>query len=256
MKKVLIGLTAVLALAALALPGVAAAKDRDRDGLPDRWERRHDLSTKHNSSGRDPDRDRVDNRNEYREGTSPRDRDSDNDRKRDGVEDADRDKLRNAAEDATGNDPVDPDTDDDGVLDGREHAGVIVSFEEGLLTLDLSNGDRLRGLVTGDTRVKCISEAAAEKEYGIKVKAHKSTWDEEPPEEELPDEEWSEDDELDDEELDDEEFDKPKPEGGDEGQHNGNSCSADWLDAGRRVRQARLSLTPDGLVFEKIELVK
>jgi hypothetical protein len=251
MKKLLIGLTAVLALAVLALPGVAAAKDRDRDGLPDRWERRHDLSTKHNSSGGDPDRDRVDNRNEYREGTSPRDRDSDNDRKRDGAEDADRDKLRNSAEDATGNDPVDPDTDDDGVVDGREHAGVIVSFEEGLLTLNLSNGDELRGWVTGETRVKCISEAAAEKQYGIKVKAHKSTWDEEPADEELPpDEDWPEDGELDDEELD-----KPKPED-DEGKYPEDKCSADWLDAGRRVRQARLSLTSDGLVFEKIELVK
>jgi hypothetical protein len=251
MKKLLIGLTAVLALAVLALPGVAAAKDRDRDGLPDRWERRHDLSTKHNSSGGDPDRDRVDNRNEYREGTSPRDRDSDNDRKRDGAEDADRDKLRNSAEDATGNDPVDPDTDDDGVVDGREHAGVIVSFEEGLLTLNLSNGDELRGWVTGETRVKCISEAAAEKQYGIKVKAHKSTWDEEPADEELPpDEDWPEDGELDDEELD-----KPKPEEH-ESEHGNGHCSADWLDEGRRVRQARLSLTPDGLVFEKIELVK
>jgi hypothetical protein len=253
MRRLLIGLAAVLALGAVALPGVAAAKDRDRDGLPDRWERRHHLSTKHNGSGRDPDRDRVDNRNEYRERTNPRDRDSDNDRQGDGREDADRDKLRNAAEDATGNDPVDPDTDDDGITDGREHAGVIVSFEEGLLTLDLSNGDRLRGWVTDETRVKCISEAAAEKEYGIKVKADKSNWSEDVsmPDEDLPpDEEWSGDDSPEDEEVD-----QPKPEG-DEGKHEDDGCSAAWLDPGRRVRQARLSLTADGLVFEKIELVR
>jgi hypothetical protein len=252
MKRLLTGVAAMLALGAVALPGVAAAKDRDRDGLPDRWERRHDLSTMHNSSGRDPDRDRVDNRNEYREGTNPRDRDSDNDRKADGREDADRDKLRNAAEDATGNDPIDPDTDNDGVLDGREHAGVIRSFEEGLLTLDLSNGDVLRGLVTDETRVKCISEAAAEKEYGIRVKARGSNFDEDEPlpEDEVSDEEWSEDGYPEDEEAD-----KPKP-GEHTGEHGNGNCSADWLDPGRRVRQARLSLTADGLVFEKIELVK
>jgi hypothetical protein len=251
MKRLLIGLAAMLALGAFALPGVAAAKDRDRDGLPDRWERKHRLSTKHNSSGRDPDRDRVDNRNEYRERTSPRDRDSDNDRKVDGREDADRDKLRNAAEDATGNDPIDPDTDNDGVSDGREHAGVISSFAEGLLALDLSNGDTLRGWVTDETRVKCISEAAAEKEYGIKVKARGSNFDEDEPlpEDDPPDEDWPEEEDL------EEEGDEPKPEEG-TGRHGNGHCSADWLDPGRRVRQAKLSLTADGLVFEKIELVR
>ena len=66
-----------------------------------------------------------------------------------------------------------------------------------------------------------------------------------------PDEDWSEDGELDEEELD-----KPNPES-DEGMYGKHECSAEWLDAGRRVRQARLSLTPDGeLIFEKIELVK
>jgi hypothetical protein len=252
MRRLLTGVAAVLALGAFALPGVAAAKDRDRDGLPDRWERRHHLSTKHDSSGRDPDRDRVDNRNEYRERTNPRDRDSDNDRRGDGREDADRDRLRNAAEDATGNDPIDPDTDDDGVPDGREHAGVIVSFVEGLLTLDLSNGDELEGRVTDETRVKCISERAAEKQHGIKVKARGSNFDEDEPlpEDELPpDEDWPEDEDL------EEEGDQPKPEE-DTGGHGNGHCSADWLDEGRRVRQARLTLTADGLVFEKIELVK
>jgi hypothetical protein len=249
-KKLVTGLFALLLLC--ALPGAATAKDRDRDGLPDRWERRHQLSTKHNSSGGDPDRDRVDNRNEYRERTSPRDRDSDNDRKSDGREDADRDKLRNSAEDATGNDPIDPDTDNDGVSDGREHAGVIRSFEEGLLTLDLSNGEPLRGLVTDETRVKCISEAAAEKEYGIRVKARGSNSNEDEP---LPEDEMSDEEGSEDEEPEDEELDKPKPEE-DSGEHGNGQCSADWLDPGRRVRQARLSLTADGLVFEKIELVR
>jgi hypothetical protein len=258
MKKLLFGHIAMLAAGALALPGAATAKDRDHDGLPDRWEKRHGLSTNHNSAGRDNDRDKVDNRNELRERTDPRDRDSDNDRKPDGAEDPDRDKLKNSAEDATGNDPVDPDTDNDGVKDGREHAGVIQSFEEGLLTVDLSNGDVLHGWVTGDTRVKCISEHAAEKEYAFKIKARGAIWDEAYPDEELPVDEPSEGEDVEedvDEDLD-EDADEPKDEGEYEDKPQGNQCSADWLDPGRRVRQARLALTPDGLVFEKIELVK
>jgi hypothetical protein len=248
MKRLLFGLIAMLAL---ALPGAAVAKDQDRDGLPDRWERRNGLSTKHNSAGRDNDRDRVDNRNEYREHTDPRDRDTDNDRKPDGAEDADRDKLRNAAEDATGNDPVDPDTDNDGILDGREHAGTISSFDDdGLLTIDLSNGDVLRGWVTDETRVKCTSEAQAEKEYRFTYKVRGSMNDEDWADEEMPEED------LGDEEYLDEELDEPKDEVDEEGEYQKRECSADWLDVGRRVRQAKLTLTADGLVFDKIELVK
>jgi hypothetical protein len=256
MKRLFPGLTALLALGALAVPGVAAAKDKDRDGLPDRWERRHGLSTKHNGGGRDNDRDRVDNRNEYREHTDPRDRDSDNDGRRDGAEDADRDKLRNAAEDATGNDPIDPDTDNDGIKDGREHAGVIRSFEEGRLTIDLSNGDALGGWVTDETRVRCTSEATAEKAYRFKFRVRGSNYDEDMPEEAMPDEDWGEDDEGwggdDDvlEEADDEMKDDHQ------GEYEKHECSADWLDVGRHVMQAKLSLTVDGLVFDKIELVR
>src|SRR5688572_10592513 len=105
----------VVALLALLTPASAVAGDRDHDGLPDRWEQRHRLSTHAGSGAADPDRDRVDNRNEYRERTDPRDRDSDNDGRSDGREDSDRDRLANAAEDQTGNDPRDRDTDDDGV---------------------------------------------------------------------------------------------------------------------------------------------
>jgi hypothetical protein len=256
MKRLLFGLIAMLALGALALPGAAAAKDRDRDGLPDRWEKRNGLSTKHSSGGRDNDRDRVDNRNEYRERTRPRDADTDNDGKRDGAEDADRDKLRNAAEDATGNDPVDSDTDNDGVSDGREHAGTIRSFaDDGLLTIDLSHGDVLRGWVTDQTRVKCTSEAQAEKEYRLKFKARASMDDEEMLDEEVLDEDMLDEDLEGDEDLD-EDLDDSKDWEEDEGKYEHSECSANWLDAGRHVRQAYLSLTEDGLVFDKIELVK
>ena len=39
-------LAALAALALLALPSFAAAKDRNNDRIPDRWEKRHDLSLK------------------------------------------------------------------------------------------------------------------------------------------------------------------------------------------------------------------
>ena len=45
----------VFGLLALLAPATAAARDRDRDGLPDRWEKRHGLSTTTASASADPD---------------------------------------------------------------------------------------------------------------------------------------------------------------------------------------------------------
>jgi hypothetical protein len=63
-----------------------AARDRDHDGLPDRWERRYDLSTSKKSAKGDPDRDGLRNRREYRLRTNPRKRDTDGDGHRDRAE--------------------------------------------------------------------------------------------------------------------------------------------------------------------------
>jgi hypothetical protein len=111
------------ALALLALPGAAAAKDRNHDRIPDRWEKRHHLSTAVNQARRDQDRDHLRNRAEFLAGDNPRDRDSD----------------------------------DDGVMDGEENAGTIASFDapSGKLTVNLFNGDMITGLVTESTRIKC-----------------------------------------------------------------------------------------------------
>ena len=151
-------------MAMLAVPGIAQAADRDGDGLPDRWERRHHLSTSAASANADPDGDRVDNGNEFRQGTKPRDRDSDEDGRRDGREDRDRDGLNNAGEDLTANDPTDRDTDGDGIPDGREQAGVVSAYEDGQLTIDLANGSSITAAVTDRTRVQCSSEEVAEEE--------------------------------------------------------------------------------------------
>ena len=67
-------------LAALAIgAGPAAAKDRNHDRIPDRWEIRHGLSLDKNQAKRDQDRDDLNNRGEFRAKSDPRDDDSDDD---------------------------------------------------------------------------------------------------------------------------------------------------------------------------------
>ena len=111
-------LVAVGLLAALALPGVAAAKhgDSNNDRIPDRWEAKHHLSLHVNQARRDQDRDGLNNRGEFR------------------------------AKD----DPRDGDTDDDGVPDGTEGAGTVASFDSttGALVINLFNGTSVSGTST------------------------------------------------------------------------------------------------------------
>ena len=89
-----------------------AARDRDHDRLPDRWERRYGLSTKHPSARGDRDRDGLSNRREYRLHTNPRRRDTDRDGVSDGAE-----VMRYKTN------PRKRDTDGDGVSDGDELRG-------------------------------------------------------------------------------------------------------------------------------------
>src|SRR4051812_40739448 len=143
-------LISVAAVALLILPATASAKrhhapkDRNHDGIPDKWAKRHHLGKGHGMAKADPDKDglknrgefrshtdpndadtdgdgvgdanedadgdNVDNGNELREHTNPCHADSDGDGKRDGKEDAERDGLSNAGEDDAGTDPVDPDS--------------------------------------------------------------------------------------------------------------------------------------------------
>jgi hypothetical protein len=117
------------AIALLAMPGLAAAKDRNHDRIPDRWERHHRLSLTVNQARHDQDGDHLRNRAEFLAGDNPRDRDSD----------------------------------DDGVIDGNEQAGTIASFdaESGRLTINLFGGDTIAGLVTETTEIKCEDSAGA-----------------------------------------------------------------------------------------------
>jgi hypothetical protein len=117
------------ALALLAVPGLAAAKDRNHDRIPDRWEKKHHLSLKVNQARLNQDGD----------------------------------KLRNRAEFLAGDNPRDADTDDDGVMDGADNAGTIVSFdgESGKLVIDLFGGETVSGLVTEGTEIECDDNSGA-----------------------------------------------------------------------------------------------
>jgi hypothetical protein len=118
--------TALGALLLLALPAAAAAKDRNHDRIPDRWEHKHHLSTKVDQARRDQDRDHLRNRAEFLAGDNPRDADSDN----------------------------------DGVRDGDENAGRVDSFDasSGRLVISLFGGGTLSGQVTDQTEIKCENE--------------------------------------------------------------------------------------------------
>ena len=117
------------ALALLALPGAAAAKDRNHDRIPDRWEKRHHLSTAVNQARRDQDSDHLRNRAEFLAGDNPRNADSDG----------------------------------DGIPDGEENAGKIASFDaaSGKLTIDLFGGETITGLVNEGTEIECSNSGSA-----------------------------------------------------------------------------------------------
>ena len=117
------------ALALLAMPSLAAAKDRNHDRIPDKWEKRHHLSLKVNQARLDQDRDHLRNRAEFLADDNPRDKDSN----------------------------------DDGVMDGDENAGTIASFdaETGKLTINLFGGETISGLVTEGTEIECEDNGGA-----------------------------------------------------------------------------------------------
>lgn len=191
--------TALLAALALALPATAVAKpaDRNRDSIPDRWERAHQVSTHGKRaarkdrdrdglsawaewrSGTDPrradsdrdgqadgledrDRDGLPNGFEIAAGTDPGSADSDRDRRRDGREDADRDGLDNAAELRFGFAPRRRDSDGDGILDGRENPGVVKAAGAGSVTIALARGGTLTAALGEDADLGCDTDPSAD----------------------------------------------------------------------------------------------
>lgn len=211
-----VAVVAALALSLVAMASVAAAKDRNHDGIPDRWERAHNLSLKVNQAKKDQDGDELRNRGEYRSGTDPRDEDSD----------------------------------DDGIEDADEGAGVVSAWDPatGALTIDLFGGSQVSGTVTDDTEIECESDDATEPDdvdeddLPSAVKRDGSE-----------DEHADEDTHVDEDEHGDEDHSGPGPSG-DEGDSDGNECSTADIAVGGTIREASASVTADGLVFTEIEL--
>ncbi len=240
-------MAALGALAILALPSAAAAKDRNHDHIPDRWEKRHDLSTSVNQGSRDQDRDHLNNRGEFKAGDNPRDRDTDN----------------------------------DGVVDGDENAGTIASYdtETGKLTITLFGGETISGFVTEDTRIRCGMEChnmgteegstASASRHGENESGDDSGGDNSGPgngEETVSDDPPNHDENDDHGEGDD---DPPNHEAGDDNDHenhggdngnrgpgndNGFNCTPAALVVGATVDEAELELRNGKATFEEIEL--
>jgi hypothetical protein len=143
-----------IAAALLVVPAGALAKrgDRDHDRMADKWEKRHHLNTHANDARKDPDHDGLSNLSEFRHNTNPQKADSDND----GIDD------QNELRDDTN--PNKDDSDDDGVEDRDEVSGTVVSFTNGLLTIQLA-GDgagQVSGMVTDATVIECDNDDDAQ----------------------------------------------------------------------------------------------
>jgi hypothetical protein len=211
-----LALVAAAALAMLALPGVAAAKDGNHDRIPDRWEKRHQLSFNVNQAGRDQDRDHLRNRAEFLSNDNPRDRDSD----------------------------------DDGVIDGDENAGTIQSFDSasGRLTINLFGGDTISGLVTGRTRIKCEDEHSPD----ITMRARHG--EEEPGDDRGGQGQEPGDDNGDgDGSGPGSSHSGPGPSGHDDN-GTGANCTTSDLIAGATVEEAELELENGAATFDEVEL--
>lgn len=88
----------LFAAAIFAAQAPAAPKDKNGNGIPDAWEKAHDLSTKKDQGNRDADGDGARNRCEYQAKTDPNAADSDGNAIVDGDEDTDGDGATNRAE--------------------------------------------------------------------------------------------------------------------------------------------------------------
>ena len=206
----------VLLVLAAGLAGAApaAAKDVNRDRIPDRWEKRHHLSLKVSQARRDQDRDGLRNLGEYRAGLNPRQ----------------------------------ADTDGDGIEDGDENAGTIASSSRGILTIRLAGGGKLSGAVTERTELECEDDAAAARASRVPEEPEDlddlddlDETDVEDADEEDGDDEGTEEDEEDAENEEDGEADEDR-------------CTTDDLVAGTRVHEATLRVRSGRATFRGVEL--
>jgi hypothetical protein len=222
---------AVLALFVISLPGIASAKDRNKDKIPDRWERSHKLSLKRDQRKLDQDKDGLRNRGEWRAGTNPRDKDSDN----------------------------------DGVSDLKEKAGVISAYDAdtGDLTITLYSGGELTGSVTDQTRVRCESEDTSDdssddsSDDGTGDDSGDESGETERSRGGPGSGREAEDDSGDDsgDQSEDESGDDQGGHPGRGGEGCGGDCSVEDLAKGVEVTEAVVKYTASGKVFKELEIV-
>jgi hypothetical protein len=215
-----------IALAALTVAlfavfaGPAAARDRNHDRIPDRWEKRHHLSLKVKQASRDQDRDGLKNRGEFKAGFNPRDEDSD----------------------------------DDGTDDGDENAGTIESFDDstGVLTIKLFGGGSVSGLVDDSTEIKCPDTAKSSSSGDDEGDGEHGddNGDDHGDDNDQGDDNDDQGDDNDDQGDDDHHGDCDD-HGDDEG-----SCDTSALTEGREVEEADLKLADGKATFEEIELAQ
>src|SRR3954451_3938580 len=214
------------ALALLAMPSLAAAKDRNHDHIPDKWEKRHHLSLKTNQARLDQDRDHLRNRAEFLADDNPRDRDSD----------------------------------DDGVMDGQEQAGTIASFdaESGKLVINLFGGETVSGLVTEGTEIKCEDHSGASASSEGSGSGEIEPGDDNGGEGEV---EPGDDNGGQEEAGDDNGGDNSGPGSensgpgrGDDEQGDGGTCTTADLVSGAVVQEAELKVANGQATFEEVEL--
>ena len=219
MKKLLTFAIGAMALAAVALPATAAARDRNHDKIPDRWEKKFNLSLKVNQAHRNQDRDGLNNRQEFVAGDNPRDADTDN----------------------------------DGISDGDENSGTIQSFDPatGMLVINVFNDGTVSGLVTSNTEIKCENENEAENEVENEVENEN--------ENQVDNRDGGSDDNSGSGSSgsgDDNSGPGSTNSGDQQGDDEGTACTTADLTPNTPVHEAELELANGQAVFEEVELVK
>ena len=207
----------VLALAvigSLLFAAGASASDRNRDRIPDRWEKQHDLSLKVNQARRDQDDDGLKNRAEWRAKTDPRHADSD----------------------------------DDGIDDADENAGTVTAYENGTLTITLfAGGEQVTAAVTDETEIQCGCHD------GAGAKASHDPGDDPQPEHGDDDEHGHHGDRGHGED-DEHHGGRHNGDDDGDHDDDGHGCDPDALAVGATVAEADLKLTSAGKVWREIEL--
>src|SRR4051794_40288301 len=128
LRRARLALAALTVLALLVLPATASAKrhhaskDRNHDGIADKWAKRHHLGNGAGMAKADPDKDGLTNRAEFRSNTDPHKADTDGDGVGDASEDPDGDHVDNGNEAREHTNPRRADSNGNGVTDGREDA--------------------------------------------------------------------------------------------------------------------------------------